>query len=136
MFMPGFLIPADLERMIPSGINAFEWAEVNLLASPGALVMKDGEKFRIPTLVVASKDDGCCIHYQQRRCGIWNISPFGCAFFGCGAKDEHRLANDGLMAVYDAWHEEQSLYSRIWHHLWNSDQRADAPEVRRARMAG
>src|SRR5208337_1439820 len=44
-FMPGFLIPSDLERMIPAGVDPYLWADKNLLASPGALVMKDGETF-------------------------------------------------------------------------------------------
>jgi len=34
-FMPGFLIPADLTRIIPPGADPVIWAEANLLASPG-----------------------------------------------------------------------------------------------------
>jgi hypothetical protein len=135
MFMPGFLIPADFERMIPVDADPFTWAELNLLASPGTLVMKGGQIFRIPTLVSATKPDGSCIHYQKRRCAIWENSPFGCAFFGCGAKEEERLSHDGVFAVYVAQQDEQSLYHRIWQHLWDMDKRQDPIDEIRARMA-
>jgi hypothetical protein len=134
MFLPGFLIPSDLERMIPAGEDPFKWAEVNLLASPGAIVMKDGRTFRIHTLVMASKDDGSCIYYVQRRCQIWETSPFGCAFFGCDSKDQHRLSQEGLMEVFLSWREPASLYARIWQHLWDSGRQAEPPEEKRARM--
>jgi len=52
--LPGYLIPADLKRMIPAHAQSFDWAEQNLLASPGALVVKDRVLFRIPTLVPAT----------------------------------------------------------------------------------
>jgi|SRR5271170_3886359 len=136
MFVPGFLIPADLERMIPEGEDPLKWAEVNLEASPGAIVMKDGKQFRIPTLVMASKEDGSCIHFQKRRCAIWADAPFGCAFFGCTSgspQEQYRLSHRGLMAIYGAWRED-SLYKRIWYHLWGSGRQSEAPEDKRARM--
>jgi hypothetical protein len=137
MFLPGFLIPSDLERMIPAGTDPFEWAELNLQASPGAVAMKDGRKFRLPTLVMAAQENGYCTKFQNRRCTIWEDSPFGCAFFGCDAGSEYlqlRMSHDGLAASYAAWLEPSSLYSRIWEHLWNSGRRAEAPEIKRARM--
>jgi hypothetical protein len=133
MFMPGFLIPADLERMIPTDTDPLQWAEANLLASPGAIVAKEGELFRIPTLVMATKPDGSCIYYVKRRCQIWETSPFGCAFFGCGSQHHELLSEKGLFAVLRAW-RKPSLYTRIWNHLWDSQRRADAPEEKRARM--
>jgi len=136
MFMPGFLIPADLGRMIPAGVDPFAWAEINLLASPGTIVMKDGEVFRVPTLVPATKPDGSCIHYQRRSCAIWEVSPFGCAFFGCGAQDEDRLSQLGVRAVYEAQSDPDSLYSRIWHRLWDMGRRQDPVEEIRKRKDG
>jgi hypothetical protein len=136
MYMPGFLIPTDLDRMVPAGTDPFQWAELNLQASPGAIVMKSGETFRIPTLVMATKPDGSCIYFQKRRCTIWETSPFGCAFFGCDSgsdQDQLRLSHDGLVAVFQAWHED-SLYKRIWYHLQESGREAEAPEDKRARM--
>jgi hypothetical protein len=134
--MPGYLIPADLERMIPAGADPLEWAETNLLASPGATVIKDGVMFRIPTLVPASKADGSCIHFRQRRCAIWETSPFGCAFFGCTpSPDQERLAQQGLKSVYEACRNpEPTLYARIWEHLWLSGRQSEAPDEKRARM--
>jgi hypothetical protein len=134
MFLPGYLIPADLDRMIPVGADPIGWAELNLLASPGAKVMQHGEVFRIGTLVPRTKPDGSCVHYQRRGCDIWDVSPFGCAFFGCGAKEEDRLTNQGLMDTWRAQSDPGSLYSRIWHHLWDTGRRQDNAEEIRARM--
>jgi len=137
MYLPGFLIPADLDRMIPEDANPLAWAETNLQASPGAMVMKDGRKFRIPTLVMASKEDGSCIYFEKRRCGIWENSPFGCAFFGCDAgmeKEQLQLSHKGLVEVFKVIGDPQSLYSRIWEHLWLTGHQAEAPEVKRKRM--
>lgn len=134
LYMPGFAIPSDLPRMIPPGADPLRWAETNLLASPGAKVMKDGEIFRIGTLVPATKPDGSCMHYQKRGCAIWETAPFGCAFFGCGAQAEDRMTQLGLKQTWDAQRDPASLYSRIWHHLWATGKRQDGPEVTRARM--
>lgn len=137
-FMPGFLIPSDLGRMIPAGSDPMAWAETNLLASPGALVMKSGsgDVFRIPTLVPAIKKDGSCIHLQgskrNSKCAIHEIAPFGCAFFDCGTEREG-LSFEGLMAVYNAG--SNSLYYRLWQHLQDGGWRQQAPEVLRKRMA-
>jgi hypothetical protein len=137
MYIPGFLIPSDLGRMIPAGADPLLWAESSLLASPGALVMKDGQTFRIPTLVPATKEDGSCIHYRQRSCQIWENSPFGCAFFGCGAVDEDRLSHEGLAAILRAWRgPEPPLYVMLWTHLWDAGRRARGPQENRDRMAG
>lgn len=133
MFMPGFLIPADLTRMIPTDAEPFHWSETNLLASPGALAMKDGEFIRIRTLVPASKEDGSCIHYRQRRCQIHEISPFGCAFFDCGPEREN-VSRKGLIAVMEAWREKNSLYAQIWNHLHSLGKCRESAEVLRERM--
>ena len=132
MFMPGFLIPTDLDRMIPAGTEPLGWAELNLMASPGAIAMKNGETFRIPTLVMANKPDGSCIYYRNRQCQIWETSPFGCAFFDCGP-ERGGISRLGLAEVMRAW-REPSLYSRVWQHLWDSGRQAAAPEEKRARM--
>lgn len=136
MYMPGFLIPPDLERMIPPDTDPLAWAELNLLASPGAIVMQHGNVFRIGTLVPATKPDGSCIHYQKRGCAIWENAPFGCAFFGCGASDESRMSNQGLMMTWKAQRDPESLYSRIWNHLWDSGKQQEPVEDIRARKAG
>ena len=132
-FMPGFLIPADLDRMIPAGADPLDWAERNLLASPGALVSKGGHVVRIHTLVPAIKPDGSCINLaDEGLCRIHETSPFGCAFFSCGPEVPN-LANSGIIACALAGPE--SLYWRIWAHLDSIGRRQHAPEALRKRMA-
>lgn len=134
MFLPGYLIPADFERLIPAGADPLAWAEINLLASPGATVIQNGNIFRVPTLVPAKKANGSCVHYQKRGCAIWENAPFGCAFFGCGAKDEDRIAKEGLKQTLLALRDPDSLYTRIWQHLWGMGKQQEAPEIIRKRM--
>src|SRR5262245_26676119 len=88
-YMPGHLIPADLDRLLEGVADPGKWAEDNLLASPGALAMNTttGRTFRIRTLVPAVKPDGSCIHLtEDRKCAIHENAPFGCAFFSCGTE--------------------------------------------------
>lgn len=135
-FMPGFLIPSDLERMIPAGVDPFQWAAANLLASPGALVAdsRTGNLFRIPTLVPAVKPDGSCIHLTgEQRCEIHAVAPFGCAFFDCGP-ERGGISRDGLVAVFDA-HQGRHLYSQIWNYLCHLGRRQKSPIELRAAMA-
>lgn len=133
-FMPGFLISADLERMVPKGTDPFDWAEKNLLASPGAVVMntRTGERSRIPTLVPAVKADGSCKNLKDGLCTIHETAPFGCAFFDCKS-DATELSKKGLMAVHAAW-ASGGLYSRIWRYLQAHGKMQKAPEVLRAKM--
>ena len=132
MFMPGFLIPSDLQRMIPNHVEPLAWAETNLLASPGALVQRDGERFRIPTLVPAVKPDGSCIHLNGcGACSIHAVSPFGCAFFSC-TQDVPNMSAAGLWSIYTA--PPEHLYHRLWRHLDNFGKRQERAEVLRARM--
>jgi hypothetical protein len=131
-FMPGFLIPSDLGRMIPVTADPFAWAVENLQASPGALVARDGRTFRIPTLVPASRSDGSCIHLRDGRCNIHAVSPFGCAFFGCGAAGGPALSGTGLRTIAAAG--VGSLYHRLWRHLKSRGRVARSPEEKRAAM--
>lgn len=130
-FMPGFLIPSDLERMVPEG-DPFAWAVENLLASPGALVLKGYETFRIPTLVPAVKADGSCIHFDKGRCHIHRIAPFGCAFFDCGP-ERGNLSRHGLVAVMKAW-ETECLYTVLWNHLYALGKVQQSANILRQRM--
>jgi hypothetical protein len=131
--MPGFLIPSDLERMVPAGENVYLWADKNLLASPGALVAKDGRFFRVRTLVPATKKDGSCVHLDDAlRCGIHATAPFGCAFFDCGP-ERGELSHRGLNAVMQAW-ADGGLYAQLWNRLWSKWKRQNKPDVLRKRM--
>jgi hypothetical protein len=135
LVMPGFLIPADLERLIPPKEEAVTWAEENLLASPGALAMKNGMMFRIPTLVPATKANGECIHLTANRCDIHELAPFGCSFFDCGP-DRGNLSMLGLMAVHDAFRDHTSLYHKLWVHLFRLGRTQKSPEELRRKMRG
>ena len=132
--MPGFLIPADLDRLVPlTAADPLKFAEQALLASPGALVMKDGELFRIPTLVPATNNDGSCIHLTaDGQCAIHANAPFGCAFFDCGL-ERPGLAQKALMAVHRDWHNG-GVYSLIWRYLNAKGRTQLPPEVLRARI--
>ncbi len=60
--MPGHLVPSDIKR-IAERLNEPDIAQFafdNLLASPGAIVIANGEYKTIPTLVPARKPDGSC----------------------------------------------------------------------------
>lgn len=118
--------------MIPPGADPFIWAESNLLASPGALAMAAGKLFRIPTLVPATKPDGSCIHLNANQfCDIWEVSPFGCAFFSC-EPEVPGLAHHGLAAIMAA--EPGNLYQLIWEYLHARGKRQHSPDILRARM--
>lgn len=113
-FMPGMMIPEDLDRIYEAtktpGEHFFDWAERSVLASPGALVgsTATGNTFRIPTIVPARQPGTTrCIHLSDDgKCKIHEISPYGCAF-----ADSHmsRAEGDavvmhGLRAIADALH--------------------------------
>lgn len=119
-FMPGMLIPADLDRLIPPGQDPFAWASENLLASPGSVVSYQGDIYRIPNLVPATRADGSCINLVAGRCTVHANAPYGCAFFSC--KDE----------IFDPREQEKSrkaitaisrdfancgLYAQLWAYL-------------------
>jgi len=136
---PGALIPADLDRMIPKWADdnpdekhdLLTWAESNLLASPGAIVSKDGELFRISSLVPATREDGSCINLTaDGRCSIHETAPFGCAFFDCKSDPrDQTLMRATLNATWEALADSSTLYAVIWEHLWKMGRRQDGPEI-------
>jgi hypothetical protein len=138
--MPGYLIPADLDRMIPAGEDPLKWAETNLLASPGATVARLNPVtgapsfFRVPTLVVAEKQDHSCIHLsEQGECKIHAIAPFGCAFFDC-QNSGVELSSKGIRSVMVDWQKPKSLYRDLWNHLHGLGRVSDTPAVKIQRM--
>jgi hypothetical protein len=134
--MPGCLIPADLTRMIPKNVDPYRWSEENLLASPGALVTKDGKLFRIPTLVPAIQADGACINLtDDLRCKIHDLAPFGCAFFSC-APEVPGLVDKVLVEIYKSWQDVTNLYPSLHIHLSYKGFTQRAPEELRAEMRG
>lgn len=150
--VPGYLVPADLVRLAPAGGDLLTWAESHLLASPGAVVARvapDGsvERFRVPTLVPARGPGGAC-HWLDpgtRSCTVHAVSPFGCAFFGCGLRggQSDARSRDGLVAVIEAWLDPAAAYPRVWHWLHAAGLVSPPPEdlrkaaaVRRLKASG
>lgn len=137
-YLPSYLIPADLPRLarfLGFG-NVFEFAAEFLVASPGALVMSAGVRFRIRTLVPVRRSDGACTFLDERdRCRIHEWSPFGCAFF-----DDHQTKEEadtrsaeGLRDVQRAW-LAGDVYAYVWRALHVLGRTSPPVEELRAKM--
>ncbi len=135
--IPGMLIPADIPRIARhlGYADVMEFARDNLLASPGALVIKDDHQIRIHTLVPQRGEDGACKFLKNNLCLIHQVAPYGCAFFSDhesrtvgDTKSTHALAN----IIRDA--ESKGRYARVWRTLDAEGLNASAPEDIRARM--
>jgi Fe-S-cluster containining protein len=154
-FLPAWLIPSDLERLIPPGADPFKWAESNLLASPGPLVTQVVEqlfrsrrnpgrqerrlvrrRFRVPDLVLAASDEGSCKFLSAAgTCSIHEAAPFGCAFFdghSLRSPESDRLVRAGLKMSIEAGPEH--LYHRLRRHLISKGLVSPKPEIARTRM--
>lgn len=141
-FIPGYLIPADLERISAhvGAENVMAFAADNLLASPGAIVgTTDGQRHRIPTLVPARHGNGACKFLAANGdCSIHAVSPFGCAFFDTHQSPEEsdNLSMQGLKAISHEWERpDDSLYAIIWNILLEAGLTAPDPMLARAKMA-
>jgi hypothetical protein len=142
-FIPGYLIPDDLGRMIPPEADPETWAREHLRASPGAKILRinnaTGERqvIQIGTLVPAHITGGMACHWLKNgRCEIHENAPFGCAFFYCGQNQQQSdiISAPGLGAIMEA-HKTGELYSRLWQLLWDENLRAPGPDEKRAAMA-
>src|SRR5215831_5409705 len=102
---PGYMIPADLPRMMEQAGYTDPWAYANdfLEASLGAIAVRQGIPFRVKTLRPACLPrTTTCIHFDENRhCRIHEVSPYGCAFV-----DDHmtqiqydKLGRPGLESV-------------------------------------
>lgn len=117
--MPGYLIPSDLERLIPAGADPYLWAADNLRASDGAIVSIGHQKVRVPSLTPADVDGRCVNLQDDGRCAVHDNAPFGCAFFDCSDSPERTLngplSRAGIDALMADWRVEGgTLYTRIW----------------------
>lgn len=135
--MPAYLLPEDLAP--------YPWMyQGELLASEGGLVgivnKLTGEmtKFRVPTLVPASKDDGSCVHYRDGKCGIHEHSPSGCSMFNACAvgekqRQQDKLAEEFQMRLLQMWSNftrgeasaVEEMYCRQWQILWDEGKRRE-----------
>ena len=140
-FVPGYLVPQDLERMSQSlgYANLVRFAFENLLASPGATVMSavDGRVFRIPTIVPQRGASGACKFLQRGECRAHEVSPYGCAMFDAHQSNEeaNRRSARGLQEIAREWAgEPRSIYVCLWRMLDVAGLRAVAPELARLRI--
>jgi hypothetical protein len=137
--IPGYLIPADLERLrqlLAPNEDLHAWAQRNLLASPGAVVLCQDQAVRIPTLVPARRLDGACTFLTDTcRCAIHAVAPFGCAFFDAHLPnaEANRRSKRGLLAILEAW-TTGGLYARLWVLLAAAGLVAPAPEEARQQL--
>jgi hypothetical protein len=119
--VPGFLVPRDLDRLIPSCDEPLAWAEEHLLASKGFQVVVDGvEVLSIGSLVPRRQANGHCHWYGDGDCTIHLHSPYGCAFLSqCSQSGQEaaKVAEAGRTARAEAFAQD-GLYARIWRHLW------------------
>lgn len=140
-FLPGYLIPSDLRRLVPAGAGLLSWAREHLRASPGATVLRlhaDGrrEVIRVPTLVPAHRDDLSCRWLEGDRCTVHAVAPFGCAFFACSQSrsESDALSSAGLAAIM-ADDEDAGVYRGVWYALWAEGLRSPEPAIKLAAMA-
>ena len=134
-FIPGYLIPADLAAIASQlgDENLLTFALENLLASPGATVMAEGQVFQIPTLVPARQLNGACTFLTaENHCAIHAVSPYGCSHFD--VHQSHTEADTrsvaGLQAIAREW-KTGGLYARIWTIL--HEIKLDAPSALESR---
>jgi Fe-S-cluster containining protein len=136
-FLPGYLIPADLQRIADhlGEADIVRFALENLLASPGAIVIAEGECFAIPTIVPARRPDGACRFLKDDRCTIHAVNPFGCAYFSAEQSKEESdaISSRGLKEIVRAW-RRGDMYARLWKMLYEAGRIAPSPLEARARM--
>jgi Fe-S-cluster containining protein len=138
-FIPGYLLPEDLDRIATylGYSELLEFGQKNLLASPGAIVIKDGRLCRIRTLVPARNDSGWCRFFDGNLCTIHSVAPFGCAFFDSHQEQSgsNAISAKGLQIIAGLWQDQpRSLYCQIWNDLHRRGMRAPAPEECRNKM--
>lgn len=133
--MPGFLVPSDLDRLIPEGVDPYCWAEEHLRASPG-LRLTDPETrvtINIPSLVPAKAATGHCHWYVNGLCAVHDNSPFGCAYYKqCQqtSTQADKISWAGRHARAVAF-EGEHLYAKLWTHLWKKGLRYTSSDTDR-----
>ena len=116
---PGFLIPADLRRLVPPDQDPFEWAREHLRVRvrPAGRTARNPKGVPLVTeaLLPATTAAGACHWYREGRCAIHAVAPFGCAFF-----DQHQSerqaenrANRAQAVIELALADPDSLYRRL-----------------------
>jgi hypothetical protein len=145
-FVPGFLVEADLKRLIPASVvgdsdSLFGWVAAHLRASPGAIVVvstaQGPVRTSIPTIVPARAADNMACHWlTDSGCAVHKNSPFGCAFFDAHTADvEAGLRSEaGIRSVAESW-ARGGLYALVWTLLHREGLVAPGPGESRKKMA-
>ena len=129
MVIPGYLVPGDIEsikKYFKYNKITHDFCRDFLLASPGALVMKENKIYRIPTLVPSRNMKGYCIFFSaDEKCLIHKVSPFGCRYF-----DHSQTKQEGdKISIYGLNQIIQSkFYLEIWKMLYNEGKIGKKPE--------
>jgi hypothetical protein len=137
-FMPGMLIPADVEPMSVYGnyANPLTWAKEYLVASPGGLYRIDDLYVRVGTLVPARQPDGSCVFFRDDHCEVHPVAPFGCAC--CDWHQDERAgnarSNAAVLAILRNIQDEPSFYFDLWEILHGLGRISPAPEISRKQM--
>src|SRR5262249_13682582 len=117
----GSLVPSDLQRLCPPGVDLMTWAKEHLRASQGFVFFngKTGERVQVPSLVPAKQANGHC-HWLQPdgHCGVHENAPFGCAFVDqhMKAREVHKGNAAGRLARLEDF-AKNGPYSQVWHML-------------------
>ena len=145
-FTPGFLVEADLKRLIPETAlrdheSLAEWVVTHLRASPGAVVAvftaQGPVTVSIPTIVPAPAADGAACHWlTDAGCAVHENSPFGCAFFDTHLTDTDgtQRSEAGIRSVAKSW-ARGGLYALVWTLLHREGLVAPGPGEGRKKMA-
>lgn len=99
---PAHLIPSDIKRLEKQVVGPIDRY---LRASPGAVVLKNGNIERVPTIVPARTADGRCVFLSlEDRCRVHENAPFGCAYFDMhmDAGEGHARSVWGLMKIMES----------------------------------
>lgn len=127
--IPGYLIWNDLisiyHYMNPI-VEFTQFIKLYFLASKGAIVMKEGNIFRIPTIVPKRYDDGSCIFLtNEEKCIIHPVAPFGCRYFDCKQTKEEadEISKFGLTII-----RINDDYKNVWSFLFHNNLIAIPPE--------
>lgn len=117
---PGYLVPSDLDRLIPADQNAFDWAEEHLRASLGFRTIVGPMILCIPSLVPAKQTNGHCHWYSEGHCKVHDVAPYGCAFLDQHlTKQSAEKRNEAARESRGEAFENQELYAALWQHLWD-----------------
>lgn len=98
---PGSLVPADVKAIVeyvgPDDPAQFVWD--NFRASEGAIIVRNGKRERVPSIVPAQRPDGGCVFLQNDGgCAIHPVSPWGCRMTDMHQTDDdaNRRSADGI----------------------------------------